>query len=148
VLRCGFFAALQKTVEDIGDLDAYALSQIRDRFTTLPLSLAHLPSLIDAASSCARITTRCINFVAKPMNGSRALCRASTLAAKNGSACIRFIPQQWRFLNKSRRATVRARVRRRCFARKRCNRETMRLSEYSLMRFSTTSSRNCNAILI
>lgn len=41
------FAALQKTVEDIGDLDAYVLSQIRDRFTTLPLSLAHLPSLIE-----------------------------------------------------------------------------------------------------
>ncbi|HEX8238049.1 MAG TPA: DUF6079 family protein [Abditibacteriaceae bacterium] len=41
------FAALQKTVDDIGDLDAYALSQIRDRFTTLPLSLAHLPSLIE-----------------------------------------------------------------------------------------------------
>lgn len=41
------FAALQKTVEDIGDLDSYALSQIRDRFTTLSLSLAHLPSLIE-----------------------------------------------------------------------------------------------------
>lgn len=41
------FAALQKTVEDIGDVDGYAISQIRDRFTTLPLSLAHLPSLIE-----------------------------------------------------------------------------------------------------
>jgi hypothetical protein len=41
------FAALQKTVEDIGDLDSYAISQIRDRFVTLPLSLAHLPSLIE-----------------------------------------------------------------------------------------------------
>ena len=41
------FAALQKTVEDIGDLEAYSLSQIRDRFTTLPLSLAHVPSLIE-----------------------------------------------------------------------------------------------------
>lgn len=40
------FAALQKTVEDIGDLEAYSLSQIRDRFATLNLSLAHLPSLI------------------------------------------------------------------------------------------------------
>ena len=47
--RCAFHivAALQKTVEDIGDIDAYALSQIRDRFTILPLSLAHLPSLIE-----------------------------------------------------------------------------------------------------
>ncbi len=47
--RCGLWivAALQKTVEEIGDLDAYALSQIRDRFVTLPLSLAHLPSLVE-----------------------------------------------------------------------------------------------------
>ncbi|HVF10328.1 MAG TPA: DUF6079 family protein, partial [Abditibacteriaceae bacterium] len=41
------FAALQKTMEDIGELEAYSLSQIRDRFTTLPLSLAHVPSLIE-----------------------------------------------------------------------------------------------------
>ncbi|MBV9468444.1 MAG: hypothetical protein JOZ57_04315, partial [Abitibacteriaceae bacterium] len=41
------FAALQKTFEDIGELEAYSISQIRDRFTTLPLSLAHLPSLIE-----------------------------------------------------------------------------------------------------
>lgn len=41
------FAALQKTVEDIGDVDSYAISQIRDRYQTLPLSLAHLPSLIE-----------------------------------------------------------------------------------------------------
>ena len=40
------FAALQKTVEDIGDIDSYAVSQISDRFQTLSLSLAHLPSLI------------------------------------------------------------------------------------------------------
>ncbi len=47
--RCGLWvvAALQKTVEEIGDLDAYALAQIRDRFVTLPLSLAHLPSLVE-----------------------------------------------------------------------------------------------------
>jgi hypothetical protein len=41
-----FFAAIQKTIEDIGDIEAYSLSQIRDRFQTLPLSLAHLPSLV------------------------------------------------------------------------------------------------------
>jgi hypothetical protein len=40
-------ATLQKTVEGIGDLEAYSLSQIRDRFTTLPLSLAHIPSFIE-----------------------------------------------------------------------------------------------------
>jgi len=47
-------AALQKTVEEIGDLDAYALSQIRDRFVTLPLSLAHLPSLVERRLVVAR----------------------------------------------------------------------------------------------
>jgi hypothetical protein len=41
------FAALQKTVESIGDLEAYSLSQIRDRYTTLSLSLAHVPSVIE-----------------------------------------------------------------------------------------------------
>ncbi len=41
------FAALQKTMEDVGELEAYSLAQIRDRFTLLPLSLAHLPSLIE-----------------------------------------------------------------------------------------------------
>lgn len=39
-------AALQKTIEDLGGLEPYALGQIRDRFQTLPLSLAHLPALI------------------------------------------------------------------------------------------------------
>jgi hypothetical protein len=41
------FATLQKNVDDIGDLEAYSLSQIRDRFHILPLSLAHIPSLIE-----------------------------------------------------------------------------------------------------
>ena len=41
------FAAIQKTMEDIGELETYSLSQISDRFTTLPLSLAHVPSLIE-----------------------------------------------------------------------------------------------------
>lgn len=52
--RCALWivAALQKTVEEIGDLDAYALAQIRDRFVTLPLSLAHLPSLIERRLVC------------------------------------------------------------------------------------------------
>lgn len=39
--------ALQKTVEDVGELETYSLSQIRDRYTLLPLALAHLPSLIE-----------------------------------------------------------------------------------------------------
>lgn len=45
--RLCVFIALQKTMEDIGALEAYSLSQIKDRFSTLPLSLAHIPSLIE-----------------------------------------------------------------------------------------------------
>lgn len=42
-----FVAALQKNVEDVGELDPYSLSQIRDRFNTrLMLSLAHVRTLI------------------------------------------------------------------------------------------------------
>jgi hypothetical protein len=40
-------AALQKTVDDIGGIEAYSLHQIRDRYSTLPLSLAHVPTLIE-----------------------------------------------------------------------------------------------------
>jgi hypothetical protein len=40
------FAALQKTIDDISGLESYSLSQIRDRFTLLPLSLANLPALV------------------------------------------------------------------------------------------------------
>lgn len=41
------FGALQKSVELIGELEAYSLSQIRDRFTTLPLGVAHVGALIE-----------------------------------------------------------------------------------------------------
>jgi hypothetical protein len=40
------FAALQKTIDDISGLESYSLSQIRDRFTLLPLSLANVPALV------------------------------------------------------------------------------------------------------
>lgn len=39
--------ALQKTVDDIGGIETYSLHQIRDRYTTLQLSLAHVPTLIE-----------------------------------------------------------------------------------------------------
>ncbi|RYX84091.1 hypothetical protein EON83_11295 [bacterium] len=45
--RVWIVAALQKTINDLGGLEPYALGQIRDRFQTLPLSLAHLPTLIE-----------------------------------------------------------------------------------------------------
>lgn len=40
------FAALQKTIDDISGLERYSLAQIRDRFVTLPLSLANVPALV------------------------------------------------------------------------------------------------------
>jgi hypothetical protein len=46
------FAALQKTIDDISGLERYSLSQIRDRFTLLPLSLANLPLLVQKRLIC------------------------------------------------------------------------------------------------
>lgn len=43
-LWCCF--TLQKEWQDVGDLEPYSLSQVRDRFQTLTLSMAHLPSLV------------------------------------------------------------------------------------------------------
>ncbi len=40
------FAALQKTIDDISGLERYSLSQIRDRFTLLPLSLSNISALV------------------------------------------------------------------------------------------------------
>ncbi len=40
------FCALQKTIDDISGLERYSLSQIRDRFTLLPLSLANVGALV------------------------------------------------------------------------------------------------------
>lgn len=49
--RAGAFSvwccfALQKEWEDVGDLEPYSLSQVRDRYQSLTLSMAHLPSLV------------------------------------------------------------------------------------------------------
>ena len=40
------FCALQKTIDDLSGLERYSLSQIRDRFTLLPLSLANVSALV------------------------------------------------------------------------------------------------------
>lgn len=45
--RLWIFAALQKNVEDIGEIESYALAQIRDRFTMLPLAVANLPAILE-----------------------------------------------------------------------------------------------------
>ncbi len=79
--------ALQKTVEDIGDLEAYSLGQIRDRFTTLPLSLAHLPALVEAR-------LRIIDD-AKAVDE---LCAQTFAAQAEALPRLDFGPQEWRAL--------------------------------------------------
>jgi hypothetical protein len=62
------FAALQKTIDDISGLERYSLSQIRDRFVTLPLSLTHLPALVQRRlieiKDAARVDQICENSFA------------------------------------------------------------------------------------
>ena len=87
--------ALQKTVEDIGDLEAYSLSQIRDRFTTLPLSLAHLPALVEAR-------LRLIPD-AKAVDE---LCAQTFAAQAEALPKLDFGPQEWRALFPFHPATI------------------------------------------
>lgn len=87
--------ALQKTVEDIGDLEAYSLSQIRDRFTTLPLSLAHLPALVEAR-------LRAIPD-AKAVDE---LCAQTFAAQAQALPRLDFGPQEWRALFPFHPATI------------------------------------------
>ena len=79
--------ALQKTVEDIGDLEAYSLSQIRDRFTTLPLSLAHLPALVEARLR-----------VIPDERAVDELCAQTFAAQSQALPRLDFGPQEWRAL--------------------------------------------------
>ena len=79
--------ALQKNVEDIGDLEAYSLSQIRDRFTTLPLSLAHLPALVEARLR-----------VIDDAHAVDELCAQTFAAQSEALPRLDFGPQEWRAL--------------------------------------------------
>lgn len=87
--------ALQKTVEDIGDLEPYSLGQIRDRFTTLPLSLAHLPALVEA-----RLCVFC-----DPKSVDE-LCAATFAAQSEALPRLDFGPQEWRALFPFHPATI------------------------------------------
>ena len=87
--------ALQKNVEDIGDLEAYSLSQIRDRFTTLPLSLAHLPALVEAR-------LRVIDDV----KAVDELCTSTFAAQSEALPRLDFGPQEWRALFPFHPATI------------------------------------------
>ncbi len=79
--------AIQKTVEDIGDLETYSLSQIRDRFTTLPLSLAHLPALVEARLR-----------VISDAQAVDELCAQTFAAQSEALPRLDFGPQEWRAL--------------------------------------------------
>ena len=87
--------ALQKNVEDIGDLEAYSLSQIRDRFTTLPLSLAHLPALVEARLR-----------VIPDAKAADELCAQTFAAQAEALPRLDFGPQDWRALFPFHPATI------------------------------------------
>ena len=87
--------ALQKTVEDIGDLEPYSLGQIRDRFTTLPLSLAHLPALVEARL-CRICDPKAVDE----------LCAQTFLAQDAALPRLDFGPQEWRALFPFHPATI------------------------------------------
>jgi hypothetical protein len=89
------FAALQKTVDDIGDLEAYSLSQIRDRFVTLPLSLAHLPSLIERRL-----------IIVKDAAALQGVCRESYEELHRALPHLEFGHDEWRQLYPFHPATV------------------------------------------
>ena len=87
--------ALQKTVEDIGDLETYSLSQIRDRFTTLPLSLAHLPALVEARLR-----------IVPDAKAADELCAQTFAAQSEALPRLDFGPQEWRALFPFHPATI------------------------------------------
>ena len=87
--------ALQKNVEDIGDLEAYSLSQIRDRFTTLPLSLAHLPALVEARLR-----------ILDDAHAADELCAQTFAAQSQALPRLDFGPQEWRALFPFHPATI------------------------------------------
>ena len=90
-----FVGALQKTVEDIGDLEPYSLLQIADRFTTLPLSLAHLPALVEARL-CVFSDPRAVDE----------LCAATFAIQSEALPRLDFGPQEWRALFPFHPATI------------------------------------------
>ena len=81
------FAALQKTVEDIGGIETYSLQQIRDRFQTLPLATAHIPALIERRL----IEIRDEESVAR-------VCRASFETLSSALPRLEFGRDEWRQL--------------------------------------------------
>ena len=87
--------ALQKTVEDIGDLETYSLSQIRDRFVTLPLSLAHLPALVEAR----------LRVISDAQTADE-LCAQTFAAQSEALPRLDFGPQEWRALFPFHPATI------------------------------------------
>lgn len=79
------FCALQKTVDDISGLERYSLSQIRDRFTLLPLSLTNVPALVRQRLVRARDETEL-----------RRWCDQTFAALSERAPRLPFGPDEWR----------------------------------------------------
>lgn len=89
------FAAIQKTIEGIGEIEAYSLAQIRDRFQILPLSLAHIPSLISHRL-----------IVHKAPVELKAFCRDSSAQLSEALPRLDFPGQEWETLFPFHPATI------------------------------------------
>ncbi len=76
-------------------MEAYSLGQIRDRFTTLPLSLAHLPALVEARLR--------IILDAQAVDE---LCAQTFAAQSQALPRLDFGPQEWRALFPFHPATI------------------------------------------
>ncbi len=79
------FCALQKTIDDISGLERYSLSQIRDRFTLLPLSLANLSALVQK---------RLIRVLDEP--NLEKICAQTFENLQNTRPRLDFGPEEWR----------------------------------------------------
>lgn len=78
------FGATQKSIEHVGALPEYSLEQIRDRFSTLSLGLAHLPSLVER-----RLLTRL-----EPERIA-SLCRDTFAELARAQPELEFGPDEW-----------------------------------------------------
>ncbi len=93
------FCALQKTIDDISGLERYSLSQIRDRFTLLPLSLASIGALVQK---------RLIRVRPDAAPALDELCAQTFARLQNQLPRLDFGPQDWRASFPFHPATLRA----------------------------------------
>jgi hypothetical protein len=87
--------ALQKEWQDVGDLEPYSLSQVRDRYQTLTLSMAHLPALVQH-----RLVQQ------KDINAIHALCHKSYQELIHSWPQMEFGIAEWEALYPFHPATI------------------------------------------